>query len=31
MDLWERGLNEVLVGDVEAEGAYREVRDAYVG
>ena len=31
MDLWERGLHTVLVGDTEAEGAVREGRSASRG
>ena len=31
MDLWERGQHAGLVGDTEAEGAYREVRAAFIG
>ena len=31
MDLWERGLHAVLVGDVEVEGAVREGRAASRG
>ena len=31
MDLWERGQHAGLVGEAEAEGAGREVRDAFIG
>ena len=31
MDLWERGQHAGLVGDVDTEGAAREVRDAFSG